>query len=78
MTYLDEWRSGTFLLYSCKVAQKHRQDCLMSSAQSFYGLYLRSVVYSLVVLQVTQFYQVFPHISTASDKRWREKAWVRG
>jgi len=27
---------------------------------------------------VTQFYQAFPHVSTASDKRWGEKAWVRG
>jgi len=25
---------------------------------------------------VTQFYQAFPHVSTASDKRWGEKAWV--
>ena len=34
------WRSGTFLLYSSKAAsepKKHRQDYLMSSAQSFYG-----------------------------------------
>jgi len=27
---------------------------------------------------VTQFYQAFPRISTASDKRWGEKAWVQG
>jgi len=27
---------------------------------------------------VTQFYQAFLHISTASDKRWGEEAWVRG
>jgi len=30
----------------------------------------------------TQFYmymyQAFPHVSTASNKRWCEKAWVRG
>jgi len=25
-----------------------------------------------------QFYQAFPHVSTASGKRWGEKAWVRG
>ena len=25
-----------------------------------------------------QFYQAFPRVSTASDKRWGEKAWVRG
>ena len=29
-------------------------------------------------LHVTQFYQAFPRISTASDKRWGEKAWARG
>jgi len=27
---------------------------------------------------VTQFYQAFPCVSTASDKRWGEKAWVPG
>ena len=27
---------------------------------------------------VTQFYQAFPRVSTASDKRWGEKAWERG
>ena len=27
---------------------------------------------------VTRFYQAFPRVSTASDKRWGEKAWVRG
>jgi len=27
---------------------------------------------------VTQFYQAFPRVSTASDKRWGEKALVRG
>ena len=40
MTYLEVWRSGTFFLYSCKAAsesKKRRQDCLMVSAQSFYG-----------------------------------------
>jgi len=24
-----------------------------------------------------QFHQAFPHISTASDKHWGEKAWVK-
>ena len=28
-------------------------------------------------LHVTQFYQAFSRVSTASDKRWSEKAWVR-
>ena len=73
-------------------SKKHCQDCLMSSAQSFYGQCLQSVVHSLVVfpgmchsstrpctsLHMTQFYQAFPHVSTASDKHWGEKAWVRG
>ena len=27
---------------------------------------------------MTQFYQAFPHVSTANDKCWGEKAWVRG
>ena len=26
---------------------------------------------------VTQFYQAFPCVSTASDKHWGEKAWVQ-
>ena len=50
VTYQDMWRSGTFLLYSCKAAsesKKRRQDCLMSSAQSFYGPCLQSVAHSL-------------------------------
>ena len=73
--------------------KKRRQDCQMSSAQSFYGSCLQSVVYSLTCCfsrmchsstrpgtsyHVTQFYQAFPRVSTASDKRWGEKAWVRG
>ena len=27
---------------------------------------------------MTKFYQAFPRVSTASDKRWGKKAWVRG
>jgi len=27
---------------------------------------------------MTQFYQAFPRVSTASNKRWGEKAWVQG
>ena len=91
MTYLDVWRSGTFLLYSCKESKKCRQDCLMSSAQLFYGLCLQSVaLYSCTEgmchsstcpgtsYHVTQFYQAFPRVSTASEKHWCEKARVRG
>ena len=39
----------TFLLYSCKAAfwtQERRQDCLMSSTQSFYGPCLWSLAHS--------------------------------
>jgi len=49
MTYLDMWRSGTFLLYSLSESKKRRQDCLMLSAQSFYGPCLQSVAHSLAV-----------------------------
>ena len=74
-------------------SKKCRQDCLMSSAQSFYGPCLQSVVHSLTCClsgmchsstrpgmsyHVTQFYQAFPRVSTASNKCWGEKAWVRG
>jgi len=44
--WVDVWRSGTFFLYSCKVAsepKKRCQDCLMLSAQLFYGPCLQSV-----------------------------------
>jgi len=29
------------------------------------------------IMECDQFYQAFPHISTASDKRWGEKVWVQ-
>jgi len=29
-------------------------------------------------LHMTQFYQAFPRVSTASNKRWSEKAWGLG
>ena len=49
MTYLDVWRSGTFLLYSClSEPKKHCQDYLMSSAQLFYSPCLQSVAHSLI------------------------------
>jgi len=44
--WVDAWMSGTFFLYSCKVAsepKKRCQDCLMLSAQLFYGPCLQSV-----------------------------------
>jgi len=48
MTYLDVWRSGTFLLYSCLSEPKKRcQDCLMLSAQLFYSPCLQSLAHSL-------------------------------
>jgi len=49
--WVDVGRSGTFLLYSCKVAfwtQETPQNCLMSSTQSFHGPCLWSVVHSLI------------------------------
>ena len=50
MTYLDV-RSGTFLLYRCKVAfwsqEISQEDCRMLSDQSFYRLCLWLVVHSL-------------------------------
>ena len=85
---VEEWHIPSVKqLYEPK---KHHQDCLMSITQSFYGPCLQLVVHSLVVfpgmchsstcpgtsLQVTQFYQAFPCVSTASDKCWSEKAWV--
>ena len=40
--WVDVWRSGTFILYTTAVKwlsklKKLRQDCLMSSARSFYS-----------------------------------------
>ena len=37
-------------------------------------LYRRNVP----LLHTSRFYQAFPRVSTASGKRWGEKAWVRG
>ena len=70
-------------------SKKRHQDCLMSSAQSCYGPCLQSLVHwecatalhihptSRYVIAHDQFYQAFPSISTASNKRWGEKAWVQ-
>ena len=61
--------------------------------QSFYSPCLQSVAHSLncnfsgnvpllhtskYITEHDQFYQAFPCVSTASDKHWGEKAWVRG
>ena len=37
-----------------------------------------SSTHPVTPLHVTQFYQAFSHVSIASNKRWGEKAWVRG
>ena len=73
--------------------KKCRQDCLMLSAQSFYGPCLRSVAYSLTccfpgnvtLLHMSKYVNAcdsvlpgLPRASTGSDKRWGEKAWVQG
>jgi len=72
--------------------KKHQQDCLMLNIQSFYNPCLQLAARSLAVfpgmchssthpgisLHMTQFYQAFPRVSTASNKQWGEKAWERG
>ena len=73
--------------------KKCHQDCLMLSTQSFYHPCLKSLAHSLTcdfsrnapllhtsgyIIARDQFYQAFPCISTASDRCWGEKAWVRG
>ena len=99
--YLDVvWTCGG-VAHSFRTAVKRlseptncHQDCLVSSAQSFYGPCLRLVVHSLTwgysataphvhptsryTIARDQFYQAFPHVSIASDKHWGEKAWVQG
>ena len=65
----------------------------MLSTQLFYSPCLQSIAHSLTcgfsgnvpLLHTSRYvtardqpYQAFPHVSTASDKRWGEKAWVRG
>jgi len=40
--------------------------------------YQQTIVHPGMSYHVTQFYQAFPRISTASDKHLGEKAWVRG
>ena len=93
LTYLDMWRSSTFLLYSCKAAFWTRE-----TSPRLYNVECSVVLLSVFVisstlvlpgmchsstrpgtsLHVTQFYQAFPRVSTANDKHWGEKAWVRG
>jgi len=82
--YLDVWRSGKFL-------EKMQVSTLLivnTDRRTFLGF--RKLLYSCtertchssthpgMSLHVTQFYQALPHDSTASAKRWGEKAWVRG
>ena len=43
--------------------------------QSVFEIGALTYLWNVLLLQ---FYQALPHISTASDKRWGEKAWVRG
>ena len=65
-------------------SKKRHQDCLMSSAQSFYGPCLRFVAHSLAVFLGTCHSSKCPvchctwlsftsRVSTASDKCWSEK-----
>jgi len=89
MTYLDVWRSGTFLLYketSPRVSDVERSVTLQSmiaiGSALAYLLFFRECATPPHIpgtsYHVTQFYQAFPRVSTASNIRWGEKAWVRG
>ena len=99
-TLVDVWRSGTFLLYSCKAAFWNQEASAGLSdveCSVVYSLCLQSVVHSLTCsfsgnvpllhmsaqrpgtsLHVISFTRPSPCISTASDKHWGKKAWVRG
>ena len=92
------WRSAHTFCMAVKCLselKKHHQDCLMSSAQSFYGPCSISSVrfigeWATPPLHVhpTSRYSVchctcsvlpdLPRVSTASNKRWGEKSWLRG
>ena len=96
MTYLDVWRSGTSLLYSCKAAFWIQETSpILSDVER--SVVLRSVLQSVghpltccflgnLPLLHTSRYVIprdsvlpgLPRVSTASDKRWGEKAWERG
>jgi len=89
MTYLDMWRSGTFLLYGCKVA-----FCIQETSPRLSDVKYSVVLWSLFVISSAltccfsrirchsstspgTFCQAFPYVSTTSEKCWDEKAWVR-
>jgi len=90
--YLDMWRSGTFPeKQQTSVLLITNTDHRMTERSTSDSLGYVSWIQKAAVqkeyatpshpgmpLHVTQFYQAFPRISTACDKRWGEKAWVRG
>jgi len=91
--HLDVWRSGTFLLYSGKAAfwiqetSPRLSDVERSvvpwsvfaiGSALTYLLFFHSSICPGTLYHMTQFYQAFPHVSTACNKCWGEKAWVQG
>jgi len=83
MAYLDVWRSGTFpekqQVSECTTDCKHGpfpgfKKPLYSCTKGM----CHSSTHPGTSYHVTQFYQAFPHVSTASEKCWDEKAGVRG
>ena len=95
--YLDVWKSGTFLLHSCKAVfwiqetsprlSDVKRSVVVRSMFAIgstlaYLLFFRERVTSPHI-QVRHcmwlsFFWPFPHVNTASDKHWGEKAWVWG
>ena len=85
--WVDVVRSGTFLLYSCKVAFWTQEMLPRLSGVNgavilqFFWEYATSPhvhpTFRYIIAR-DQCYQAFPHVSTAGNKRWGEKAWVRG
>jgi len=93
MMYLDVWRSGTFPEEPvCYQLQTRTVEQLSARHYTVLAVFLefRKLLYSCtegmcysstcpsMSMHVIQFYQTFPHVGTASDKHWDEKAWARG
>ena len=93
LMYLDiGWMCGRVAHFFCTAVKwlsesepkKHRQHCLMSSAQSFHGSCLLITLGMCPLLHTsTQHPGMSLHMisftsNTVSDKHWGEKAWVQG
>jgi len=86
--YLDVWRSGTFpeskqVRYWLQArTERSTSDSLGNVSwvqKDALQLYRRNVPLlhmSRYVIEHDQYYQAFPHISTASNKHWGETDWV--